>query len=181
VLLECAIVLHDNTPPSLSAAPANFKILLERDRRLSHSLETMLHERIRQGCEGLDQAIISLWSTYQAGTEWRHCPSPDDRWLSSKTTGGPGEASRHVNLNILEGRLLVNGKPLGRLPQEIVKHPTYARIFGNVCRLSIAESQLLIPLFFRRYLMSYPQAFLALSLRVEPPSMATRYLLFNFL
>jgi hypothetical protein len=139
VLLECAIVVHDNTPPSLSTAPANFKILLERDRRLSHSLETMLREKIGQSCEGLDQAVKSLWPAYHAGTEWRHRPSPNDRWLSSETAGGTGEESQHVDLNILEGRLLINGKPLGRLPPEIVKHPTYARIFGKVCRFDIAE------------------------------------------
>jgi hypothetical protein len=28
--------------------------------------------------------------------------------------------------------LLVNGKPLGRLPQKIVEHPTYTSLLGTV-------------------------------------------------
>ena len=37
-----------------------------------------------------------------------------------------------VHFNLLDGSLLVNGKPLGRLPNEIQRHPLYNLIFGEV-------------------------------------------------
>jgi hypothetical protein len=37
-----------------------------------------------------------------------------------------------VQFNLIDGRLLINGKPLGRLPPNIVSHPIYARVLGRV-------------------------------------------------
>jgi hypothetical protein len=133
VLLECAIVVHDNQPPDLSKLPPSLKSLLERDRRLSHRLEPVLSERISSDRAGLDQALLSIWTAYRAGTEWRHRASPNDRWVACTTESRNGAAPQQVDLNLLDGHLLIDGKPLARLPQEIVSHPTYARIFGPVC------------------------------------------------
>jgi hypothetical protein len=42
------------------------------------------------------------------------------------------EGKQEVHYDLLSGQLLVNGKPLRRLPREIVEHPTYASILGAV-------------------------------------------------
>ena len=132
VLLECAIVVHDNQSPEFSTLPATFKLLVERDRRLSHALEPVLGELIKNDCAGLDRAIASIWTEYRAGTEWCHRPSPNDRWISSTTAPRADTAPQRIDFNLLDGRLLIDGKPLGRLPREIMGHPTYVRIFGRV-------------------------------------------------
>jgi hypothetical protein len=133
VLLECAIVVHDNQPPDLSKLPPSLKFLLECDRRLSHQLEPVLSERIKADRAGLDHALLSVWTAYRPGTNWCHRASPNDRWITCKTQSRNGAAPQHVYLNLLDGHLLIDGKPLARLPQEIVHHPTYVRIFGRVC------------------------------------------------
>jgi hypothetical protein len=133
VLLECAIVAHDNQPPELSGISPAFKLLLDHDRRLSHYLESAIRERIKETRAALDQAISSLWTAYHAGTEWHHRPSPNDRWISCETGSTDGTTPQRVDLNLLNGCLLIDGKTLGRLPQEITRHPTYDRIFGRVC------------------------------------------------
>ena len=143
LLLECAIVVHDNRPPEFSTLPATFKVLLERDRRLSHALEPVLRSMIRRDRVGLDRAIASIWTEYRAGTEWCHRPSPNDRWISSTTAPRADTAPQHIDLNLLDGRLLIDGKPLGRLPQEIMRHPTYDRIFGRV-RLRVSDLEYII-------------------------------------
>ena len=132
VLLECAMVVHDNRSPEFSTLPPTFKILVERDRRLSHALEPKLTRRIECDRVGLDRAIASIWTEYRAGTEWCHRPSPNDRWISSTTAPRADTAPQRIDFNLLDGRLLIDGKPLGRLPQEIMGHPTYVRIFGRV-------------------------------------------------
>ncbi|KAH9056708.1 hypothetical protein EDB87DRAFT_1824048 [Lactarius vividus] len=41
------------------------------------------------------------------------------------------EGGQEVHYNILTGNLLIGGKPLGRLPQQIIEHSTYRSILGT--------------------------------------------------
>jgi hypothetical protein len=134
VFVECAVLLHDNTPPDMKAVSPDICRLIHRDRRLSHSLESLLHERISQRREGLDRAIAAIWAGYRSGYEWQRLVQPNDRWLTSETAVEAGQESQSVQVNLLEGRLLINGKPLGRLPTSFVTNPIYSRIFGQVSR-----------------------------------------------
>jgi hypothetical protein len=133
ILVECAIVLHDNTPPHLSNKSPDFQRLLHRDRRLSQLLELPVIKLIDIDRCGLDTAIGSVWSGYQPGDgKWQQS---DSRWLMSRTApllGQTSQRAQEVYYNILDGELRVDGKLLGRLPREIVGHATYKRIFGQV-------------------------------------------------
>ncbi|KDQ56360.1 hypothetical protein JAAARDRAFT_70670 [Jaapia argillacea MUCL 33604] len=130
IALECGIIVHDNTPPQ-SNMSADLKRILARDHRLAHFLEPHLSLRIGQDRAGIDKAIHSLWSDYQPGTNWRRRSPPEDRWFSSSTEGSAKGRPQHVDLDILAGQMLIDGKPLGRLPPVIINHPTYRRIFGQ--------------------------------------------------
>lgn len=132
ILVECAIHVHDNTPSSLVDTATHFARLLDRDRRLSQSLESRLFQQIGEHREGLDHAIAKIWSTYCPGSSWKQQKAPNDRWLCSRTAPEAGMESQWIQFNVLEGQLLINGKPLGRLPQAVVEHPVYTRIFGQV-------------------------------------------------
>jgi hypothetical protein len=136
IAIECAIVIHDNTPPHLGHKFPDFQKLLHRDRRLSHFLQAPLVELIQDDRCALDTAITSVWASYRPGKKWRQVNGPNSRWLTSTTAPLPGLRAQEVHYNILNGKLLVDGKPLGRLPQEIVNHPTYSRIFGQVLMFS---------------------------------------------
>ena len=46
-----------------------------------------------------------------------------------------GELPQIVHFNVISGELLVEGRPLGKLPLAIVEHAEYKRLFGPV-RLS---------------------------------------------
>ncbi|THH06264.1 hypothetical protein EW146_g9666, partial [Bondarzewia mesenterica] len=132
VLVQCAISVYDNQPPVLEKASPEFQKLLSRDRRLSHSLEPFLLERALANNQGLDNAIASLWSGFCRGRGvWDQLAAPNSRWLTCWTASGVGQVAQRIQYNLLEGRLLIDGKPLGRLPREIVRHPVYSRIFGN--------------------------------------------------
>ncbi|KAF8970976.1 hypothetical protein BDZ97DRAFT_1901937 [Flammula alnicola] len=132
ILAECAIIVHDNMPPHFSHTPVDFQKLLHRDRRLSHLLESPLNELIHADRCGLDTAIKWVWSEYRRGNGgWQQLDEPNSRWLTSFTAPLPGQRAQQIHYNMLEGKLLVDGKPLGRLPREIVGHSTYRRIFGQ--------------------------------------------------
>lgn len=132
VLLECAIVIYDNSPANQSKISPDFKKVLDRDRRLSHSLELPVLALLRTNQRGLDTAITAIWSSYRPGDVWNQLGEDNARWMESETFAAEGQESQRVHLNVLEGRLLINGKPLGRLPPGIVHHDIYARVFGQV-------------------------------------------------
>jgi hypothetical protein len=126
ILLECAIIIHDNTPPHLGNESPAFQKLLHRDGRLSHLLELTVSGFIQADQRGLDTAIGSVWPGYYPGNRWTTVPD-SKQWVKSFTASGQA-----VHYNILDGELLVGGKPVGRLPREIIVHPTYSRIFNQV-------------------------------------------------
>jgi len=133
IAMQCAIVVYDNTPPT--SDDVYLTRMLSRHRRLLHYLEPIfsdLDTNARGQAEllhsgGYDLALAQLWLGYRNSARWHALPRPNSQWISCVTEGG-----QSVHYDLLSGQLLIDGKRLGRLPQEIVEHPTYASMFGAV-------------------------------------------------
>ncbi|KAG1763752.1 hypothetical protein EDD22DRAFT_1050038 [Suillus occidentalis] len=111
IFTYCAVMIYDNTPSQLGNLPQHSRLLLE---------------------EGLDCAVAEKWgSDYRPGTPWKALPAPNSRWLVTQTAPSDSQSPQAVHYNLVNGCLLVNGKPLSRLPSIIVQHPTYQAIFGD--------------------------------------------------
>ena len=138
ILLSSAILIHDHTPSKVSCLPAYSQLLLDRDRRLSLTLESVVNDVIRADSrdEGIDLAVGWVWPEYRPGSKWTPLQDPNSRWFSCKTASRSGQSSQEVHYNSLDGSLLVSGRPLGRLPNDILRHPLYDLIFSKV-RLSM--------------------------------------------
>lgn len=128
ILIECAIIVHDNTPATVDKLPLSTRILLDRDRRLSHTLEAHLRQLILRRMEGLNQSILGVWQGYKPESPWECLPVPNDRWIET------GASLQQVRYNLLDGQLRISGLALGRLPNEYVSHLTYIRLFGEVSK-----------------------------------------------
>jgi hypothetical protein len=136
IAMQCAIVVHDNTPPS---SPDHNSVYLERmlsrHRRLLHELEPIFSEPdlsdlyqarlLHSG--GYDYALSHMWLGFRGTSSWHALPRSNSRWIFCVTEGG-----QNIHYDLLTGQLLVDGKQLGRLPREIVEHRTYASILGVV-------------------------------------------------
>jgi hypothetical protein len=107
--------------------------LLMRDRRLSHSIEPFLRTRIEHNRDGLDKAVQCEWPGYRPADPWVFASGANGCWVSTGTASVAGANPQVIDINIRNGTLLVDGKPLGRLPKEIASHETYTRLFGTVC------------------------------------------------
>ncbi|KAH9047021.1 hypothetical protein EDB83DRAFT_2677144 [Lactarius deliciosus] len=128
IAVHCAVIVHDNTPSILEDDHSRYlNRLLNRHRRILHSLEPSLRECVQSDPSGFDQGIASLWPGFrrQTSSDWHVLSSPNSRWVSCIVEGG-----HEVHYNLLTGQLLIGGKPLGRLPQEIIRHSTYASVLG---------------------------------------------------
>ena len=133
-LIFCAIVIYDHTPSKVSSLPAYSQLLLDRDRRLSLALESFVGDLIHRDPSdaGIDSAISRVWADYRPGSKWIPLPSPNSRWFSCNTLQTDEQNSQEVYFNLLDASLLVDGKPLSRLPTEITKQHTYNLVFGEV-------------------------------------------------
>lgn len=133
ILIECGFLIQDNTPASDTAGlDHHLVMLLDRDRRFAHIIEPLLHRRVQQTPEGLHRAVHKVWNSYRPGSHWQTLPNANERWLVTFTGAEANFGSQEVHVNLLGGQLLVEGRPLGRLPRNILNHPIYRRVLGAV-------------------------------------------------
>jgi hypothetical protein len=137
IAIECAVIVYDNTLQSQSDGNSPYLTrVLSRHRRLLHNLERLFTQSVQpiSGQAGLlhanayDEAFSRLWPGYRLGnsSSWEVLPRPNSQWISC--VAGEGQK---VYYNLLSGELIMGGRQFERLPQEIVEHPTYARIFST--------------------------------------------------
>jgi hypothetical protein len=144
IAIQCAVIIYDNTPPSL-LDESSLARMLSRHRRLLHHLEPTFGQLIPGDlsevellhADAYDEALKRLWLGYRpdVSSRWHALPRPNSRWISCSAEGGS-----EVHFNLLTGQLLINGKPMGRLPHVIMKHPTYASVLGAVSGPTAAHS-----------------------------------------
>ncbi|CAE7096224.1 unnamed protein product [Rhizoctonia solani] len=127
----CGIILHENRPQDLDGVPPNLQTWLSRDRVLSHRLGPSLMDYCLAHPQVLCGSIAHVWSGFlpQSGG-WSRGANSRSLWLTSKTHPS-GKVMQRVDFNLGEGRLLIDGLPIGRIPVEYVNHPLYARLFGK--------------------------------------------------
>ena len=131
-VIECSIAVRRRCPAETQGLPDTIKPLLRRYWRLSHHLESHLRQKILECPQGLDLTVGRLWDGFTSHHPWQACKSPNERWLTTTRSNGEGHSTDSVHYNLLEGRLLVNGSPLTRLPPKYESHPTFRRAFGQV-------------------------------------------------
>ena len=129
----CSNTVQENTGNNVMELRRDLQLLLLGDKKLSHRLFRRVRTLVLQGNQGgLDKAIGHIWSGFEptsAGwTAFRD--SPLQRWIMNDTEAKPGKASQRVLYNLLEGELLVDGVPLGRLPSMYTESESYLRILG---------------------------------------------------
>ena len=132
IAVHCAVIIHDNTPLALRDNSSGYLArLLIRHRRLLHFFEPFIRQGIQLDPLGIVDGIAGLWPEFrrQISIDLQMLPigSPNSRWISCTV-----ESGREAHYNLLIGKLLIGGKPLGRLPLEIIKHSTYASVLGAV-------------------------------------------------
>ncbi|KAK3904432.1 hypothetical protein C8A05DRAFT_13694 [Staphylotrichum tortipilum] len=154
VLVEAAILAHDHMPSAYSQAPASsmFATLKTGSQISSPMLRMLLHrwhgtmrksqvfvrdEVLIRRNTSFCHAIKLFWAEYCAfPTRWGAVdrrPGIEGSHIL-RGTRQPSHQNRDefsITFNVLEGRLLVNGYPLARLPGGYQTHRTYKCVFGN--------------------------------------------------
>lgn len=138
----CAIMVQDNLPGAESSLPTDLRLLLLRDRKISHSLHRCLQSLlIAPDNSGLDQSILKSWSSLQkSANTWQCLEGSQGCWMYKNTLSGLQSTQQTVHYNVLNGQLLVDGRPIGRLPREYTSNKFFIRTFGaRMMRVSASD------------------------------------------
>jgi hypothetical protein len=80
------------------------------------------------GAAALTAAVASVLQRAPAELPWQQLSGPAGEQLASFEAVGPD--GHLYSLNVLNGTVLLDGAPPGRLPNDILQQPLYRRIFG---------------------------------------------------
>lgn len=132
VFLRCSIVIQEGKRFINDSGGELVSLLYHRWRRISYrSYQDLARRIVDEGDQSLDNTILKSWPAYQARGLWKRVSSVHENWLVNDATN-PGAAELlTVHFNLLNGELLVNGVPLGRLPAEYERHDMYRTLFGR--------------------------------------------------
>ena len=130
-VISCVLVRENVPGDATLLSPYTLRMYIH-DIKLTHALHKAALRLIMTNTNlGLDQGISKVWHGFQsASSGWKAMSGPNERWVTTKTKECSGCASQKVLYNALDGELLVDGRPLGRLPKDYLSSGTYRRVFG---------------------------------------------------
>ncbi|KAJ7614686.1 hypothetical protein DFH06DRAFT_1367976 [Mycena polygramma] len=136
--IRCAITLHTNAPPNVSALPSPLRYLLERDAIIAVEALDLLVSAVSRDSE-FDDAVLATWQGFcrDSGTPWRMI---GQQWATCMTSVSSDRQVRSVYLNLVDGSFLVDGRAQGTLPREIINHSFFKTLFPNQPTLNIIPS-----------------------------------------
>ena len=140
VFLECSFILNDNLPSKepgfIGKIPAFLRRFYINDLKLVHRLEAQIRRAIQLWNNAVNQAVNSVWADAESQSgrvfsPWTFLSDPHDGWVKAQSISIDGLLEQSVNFDILEGTLLIDGHPIGHLPDEYTKQEFFHQIFGN--------------------------------------------------
>ena len=145
--VQASVALQENLITDLAKLPQNLKNMLLRDAKMVYQIQSLVKQSIVLYPESLGSAINNTWSdssnsTGRTYSPWQFLAHPHERWTTSRITSSANEflSPQAVHYNFVEGHLLIDGKPLGRLPGNIRESEEVRELFGNQHLLTYPSS-----------------------------------------
>ncbi|KAL2041871.1 hypothetical protein N7G274_005656 [Stereocaulon virgatum] len=147
--LECSFTLKDNLPKNepgyISKMPETMKRLYISDIRLLHRLEAKIRRTIEITPAAVNQAVNSVWAeakndSTRKFTTWNFLKASHDGWITAHSISATGRLEQAIHIDIFEGTFLIDGQPLGRLPDEFTRQGFFHQMFGNRVFLTYPSS-----------------------------------------
>lgn len=146
--VQASLALQENLLVDVAKLPPTLKRMLIRDTKTTYKIKSLLLRSIRAHPQSLSMAINASWSEpgSSAGRSfgsWQQTSSMHDRWVVSamKSMAENPINTQVVHYNFLEGHLLVDGKPLGRLPRDFRESDEVKQLFGDQHLLTFPSAE----------------------------------------
>ncbi|KAF4448734.1 very large low complexity protein [Fusarium austroafricanum] len=131
---RASIALQENLLDSLDKLPRHLQSLLAQDMSAVYSMRGIVQRWVEKDIHLLEKAIDETWTNTsglckRSYTPWKNLKGKDACWITSETAQTDSMASQRVHYHFLQGHLLIDKKPLGRLPLEIRDDQSIRELF----------------------------------------------------
>jgi hypothetical protein len=130
ILIEAQITVSDSTPGSPDKLPMLLRQSLLHHTFIAHKLEPHVRSRIEDHGTGINRAVQRTWHSATLHSVWQPVATNGSSWLTNRTVSR-GKRSQVVHFNLLGGDLLVDGKPIGKLPKDTMSQLLFKQLFGS--------------------------------------------------
>lgn len=133
--IECSIALQDNVIGNPDALPSTLRNALIRDLKMVYRMRITLRQSLEANPGSLTSAINAVWAGSDDGSSrslsaLTFLPQPNEWWIQTIVDATQHTRQQTVHYHLLEGHLIVDGQPLGKLPAEHRESVVLTQIFG---------------------------------------------------
>ncbi|KAL4784729.1 hypothetical protein BJX76DRAFT_356715 [Aspergillus varians] len=133
--VEATLSMQESLVVDLSRFSTTTRNMLVRDIKMGHRMKATVRPLAERYPSSLQSAIDTFWPNPSGSprpyTGWFVLPPPYDFWMTSTVAATASSAPQTVHYHLLEGHLLIDGKPIGKLPAEIRDSTILKNLFGN--------------------------------------------------
>ncbi|KAI5273021.1 hypothetical protein E4T47_03715 [Aureobasidium subglaciale] len=128
IAVEAQALIHGHTPAIKETLPPLLQQSLIHSQRIAQSLESHILGQFTHVGSGLTKVTQQLCNEMKLESRWK--PILGTSWVCNKTIPMDGAKAQVVHYNLVGGDLLVDGKPLSKVPHHIKSDPLFQQIFG---------------------------------------------------
>jgi hypothetical protein len=131
VAAKAQAIVCDSVSVDKTSLPSLVQQSLIRHSKIALKLETHVHYLLTSHGAGLNSAIQHVWHGVNLGPQWAVHSRSSPSWVSNHTIPAQGGQSQTVYFNLLTGHMLVDGKPVGKVPDAIRSASLFQQVFGS--------------------------------------------------
>ncbi|OJJ45284.1 hypothetical protein ASPZODRAFT_99177 [Penicilliopsis zonata CBS 506.65] len=144
--IECSVILQENMPNNITALPLSLKNALVWDMKMVFRIRHVLRDAILAFPGDFERSINASWKRLEANQDTDSAslffsnPKPSDDannwWIEWSTHPGKETLPQSIRFHLLEGHLLIDGQPLGKLPSKYRESMILEHLFGKQALLT---------------------------------------------
>lgn len=145
ISIKCSIALQDNMVSNPAKLPLTSKNALIRDLKMVFQMRFTLRHSLENSQASLISSIGAIWpdageAQSREFSRFEFLPDPDQWWVQAIIGATSQTTEQTVHFHLLEGHLLVMGKPVGKLPPKWRTAIVLQQLFENQSLLTYPSS-----------------------------------------
>ncbi|KAH8698926.1 hypothetical protein BGW36DRAFT_406791 [Talaromyces proteolyticus] len=133
--IEATLAMQEALVVDISKFSISTRNMLIRDIKMAVALRRIIQDSVAKNSAPLSAAIDTVWPNTnnipRVYSNWQVLPSPYDFWVTSIIEPTEYTVTQVVHYHLLEGHLLIDGQPIGKLPADIRDSEILKELFGN--------------------------------------------------
>lgn len=143
--IQTSIAMQDNMASDPAKLPMLLRNALVRDLKSTYRIRHVLQQALELNPECLISSISTVWPEIEGDVSRSFSPlfflpDPNSWWVQITASATTRTNEQTVHFHLLEGHLLVMGKPVGKLPMEHRNALVLQQLFPNQTLLTYPSS-----------------------------------------